>query len=148
MSKPFRLRRVLEHRRGLEREQQGVMALARRAAAEGEQTLGELLEHGWAERVRARANSEGTLDVGGAERSHRYRAQLGEAISTQEERVGELGSALSGAEETLLVRRRDRRVLEKLEERHRDRIAEEEERQDAALTDEVVMGREARRLAG
>ncbi|MEE9277428.1 MAG: flagellar FliJ family protein [Dehalococcoidia bacterium] len=147
MPKAFRLHRVLEHRQLRERQQQGVVALAREALAGAERPLADMLARQRRERSRPDARQLGAVDVDGATRAQRYREYLEGAIATQRERVAECESDLRAEEAVMVERRRNRRALEKLEARHEFRQREQARRQDAALTDEVVMGRAARQAA-
>lgn len=145
MSKRFRLARVLEHRSQREREQMGVLAEHRTATQAARTALTALRERKQETEAAALAARHGTLSVDEAARTARYAEALASAIGTQLQVLRTTEEAQHVAELELLRRRQDRRALETLRDRHAERVAESEQRREAALNDEVAMARAARR---
>ena len=147
MSKRFRLQSVLEYREQREQEQRGIAALARNAEAAAERQLTTTQTHLQAEQAAGLRLTHGLVDVDGAELGQAYREALERRLSDQAAALAVERSNRDAAEAELLERRRDRRGLEKLQERHAAAQAEAERRQEAMVIDDLTMGRAARRLA-
>ena len=145
MAKAFRLQRVLQYREQIELVQQGVVTQARQASERAEQELTALHDRDASEVARRTALTRGEVNLGDSVRSQAYREHLEVVIAAQDEEVIGLQGALRDEERALLTRRQERQALEKLRERHEERIAEEARRADSRLMDEITAGQSARR---
>ena len=120
------------------------MAETRTATQAARTGLAALVERKAETEAAALAGRRGTLQVDEALRVVRYAEALASGIASQEDVLRTAAEAQRQAEEELLQRRQERRALETLRARHAERAAEIERRREAALHDEVAMGRAAR----
>ncbi len=145
MAKRFRLQRLLGYRERLEQEQQAALAHAARAQRDTQQALDALRARDQAEALWQRSLLGGALDPDTLERTHAYRTRLAEQERAQHAVLEERRRAVQAAERLLMERRRDRRSLEKLQERHQARQAALEQHAEAVALDEMTMNAAARR---
>ena len=145
MSEEFRLGQVLGHTR-LKEEAQAVelsaldaeyrAALAALAALH-EQEAAQL--EGLAEATRT-----GALDPAATEAARNYLAHLETSIERQQRLVAAIAERVESSRAELLAIAREKRLLEKLEERHDDEIAAATARRERAASDELSAQRHQR----
>lgn len=112
---PFRLARVLEHRRKLTEEAEHELALRAREHQEAQAALEALRQ---ARRASFDAGAEQSLDLAALATSDVRDLRLRALAARQQQAIAQAATHESAAREQLLERRVSQRALEKLRERH------------------------------
>ncbi len=137
--KPFKLQPVLRHREIIEESSRQALADALKKERRLRQSLGELHER--LERIQTDLQSRQQCGISvqdlllfeeGIARCGRERAALQSDLVRVEESVRQCREALAGAS-------RDRRLLEKLKEKHHAQVRRETARRETVLLDEVAL---------
>lgn len=140
MAKPFRFRleTVLRVRRQREDAAKRVVADRLRQMAEVKAEMAAMQGQIASELDAFReAHGSGTLDMRQVARHRYWLVQLDQGVMTNESRLRDLESALAKERQELAEARKQVRILEKLEERQRERYMKELERAEAAENDEI-----------
>ncbi len=142
----FRLQRVLELREQREQAKARELAHARDAAASARRTHDTLTTLHSTSRAEVDAAQHAQPRVG-------HLHQLGFVLKAMEQRVDHAAESVAaadhvvaGAQTALDDAARDRRVLDRLKERHAEVARAEEAQKDRLLMDEIALGRFARRI--
>jgi flagellar FliJ protein len=133
---------VLEYRRtreeGLERELRQRQHAHQQEADRLEGLLGERLEQ---QRQLEKSAQDTGLLGDELHRFRRYNQTLGQHIAAQQVAVAHTAEALAAKRQEMLVARQETRVIEKLEEKAKQRYALELSRREQQLLDELALTR-------
>lgn len=148
MSDAFRLQQLLNLRRQTEEQKAITLATVEAEQQHSLSGLQQLLAQEAAQLASmADARRTGALDPVNAEATGLYLQHLEEAIARQREHVAAVTARVEASRSELVEATREKRLLERLEERHDETVAAETSRLENAQTDEVAAQRH-RRLHG
>lgn len=148
MSDAFRLKQVLNLRRQTEEQQAISLATVEAEQQYSQFALQQLLAQETAQLASmADARRLESLDPTNAEATRLYLHHLEESIERQREQVAEVSARVESSRAELVEATREKRLLERLEDRHDETVAAEVSRAEDARTDEVAAQR-YRRLHG
>ena len=148
MAKPFRLRAVLAYRERRALEQEALVGRLLRAESEARRILHDLRVHLAEEQQRVVAAPAAQIDLPDTQRAQVYRELEEGLIAVQAAAVDALSVQRQRAQEELVVRKQERRALDKLRERYEAAVAADEQRREALHLDNLTMSRTARGRAG
>ncbi|MBT5774102.1 MAG: flagellar export protein FliJ [Dehalococcoidia bacterium] len=148
MSDAFRLQQLLDLRRRAEEEKAISLATAEAEHQHLQFALQMLLPQEAAQLASmASAGSTGSLDPVNVEATRLYLEHLEGSIQRQHEQMAEVSVRVNAQRAELIEATREKRLLERLEERHDETVATEASRLENAQTDEIAAQRH-RRLHG
>ena len=139
MSESFRLGQVLNHAR-LKEEAQATQLSTLDAEYRRATTALEQLREQEASQLSAlaAATRTGALDPAATEAARHYLARLETAISEQLELVAAVEARVEASRAELLAVAREKRLLERLEERHDESVAADTARRENDRSDELI----------
>lgn len=138
MPRQFRLAKVLEARRTVERQRKQALAAAERTHAREQAVHVRLQEKIAAHREQALQPPEGRLDVRRETALRAILQQLAEDARRQSGVVEQCRQRVEAGREALVKAARDRKVLENLEERAREAGRREDEAREQIEMDEIA----------
>jgi flagellar protein FliJ len=148
MSDTFRLQQLLNLRRQTEEQQAISLATVEAEQQHSQFTLQQLLAQEAAQlALITDSRTSGSLDPANAEATRIYLQHLEESISQQREQVALVTERVESSRAELVEATREKRLLERLEDRHDEAVAAEASRIEDAQTDEIAAQR-YRRLHG
>lgn len=141
----FRLQPVLRHRERVEEQKQVELADAQRARQSEEEKLAALQgQEARAVELLEQQGMVGRLDVEFVKQGLSYLQTLAGDIDTQEEAVTEAQEQAEERRQETVRAMQDRKVLEKLRERGRQRWQQEVNREESRFLDELAVTRHKR----
>lgn len=134
----FKLEALLTHRQQIEKEKQRRVAQVQQEMQAVRRHIQETQNRIAAEnRTLGKGELTGRLDMQYIAHEKRFVGALLVRIALAEQKLASLEQALAGAKAELLAAARDRKVIEKLRDKQFERWRQEQERKDAAATDEI-----------
>jgi flagellar FliJ protein len=145
MTQPFRLGQVLDHARMKEDAQAVQLSTLDAECRRSRHALDQLREQEAAQlSALAEATRAGALDPAATEAARHYLARLEQAIAEQIAHVAAVEARVEESRQELLAIAREKRLLERLEERHDETVAADAARRENARTDELSTQRHLR----
>ena len=145
MSEPFRLNQVLGHARLKEEAQAAELSALDAEHRRSTSMLKRLREQEAAQLAAlADATRAGAFDPATTETARRYLARLEDLITEQLGQVAAVAARLEASRVELLAIAREKRLLEKLEERHDENVSADEARRERVRSDELTSQRHQR----
>jgi len=138
MSKSFRLGQVLDHARVREEAQAAALAALDAECRRSRAALQQLRDQESAQLAALSATvRRGAFDPAATEASQHYLARLERAIGEQRTHLAEAEARREASRADLLAIAREKRLLERLEERHDESAAAESARRESTRSDEL-----------
>jgi flagellar export protein FliJ len=144
MRKPFRLDPILSHKKRLEEIQQLRLARIREDHHRANSTLRDLEDNESKQLSSLAGEQTGAVDTNAIQRRLAYIERIRGDRARQGQIVEQLEGQVEENRDHLVSILKDKKTLEQLKERERERTAEEARRRDANVTDEITMTRFAR----
>lgn len=138
MTETFRLAQLLDLARRNEEAKAIALATLDAERRHGEAALAQLQAREAAQLASLAGARTGDLDPAHAVTARRYLASLERLIEEQRQRVDAVSALLEEAREALLAATREKRLLERMEERFDDRVAAETSRRERVTADELA----------
>ncbi|MCC6241876.1 MAG: flagellar export protein FliJ [Gemmatimonadaceae bacterium] len=144
MSFKFRLQRILELREQAEQAKARALVTAQDAAEQARQVHETLTDLRAVSRAEISAAHSTEPRVGHLQQLGLVLESLDERVERADERVREADSVVTGAQQLLDMAARDRRMLDRLKDRHTDQWRAEMAQKDRIGMDEVALARFSR----